>query len=839
MKVLQKNENATITVYLSLILLMILSLIFTVIEGARISTAGVFAERALSTATDSILADFYGPLWEEYHLFGYDAEIDQALGKADQLEETLSEYMSYTLTPDKNLVQEKREGAMKLLEIALASVEVGELTRLMDYKGELFRNEAVEYMKYDMAADTVEKLLDQLSLLETPKKVSVIYEKKLEAEEKLAEIDRNILRLMELFDGLSTSNKGIRLDKKGRLQRNKYFIKMIYSGELTTDSVSINNNIIFQAGREHYSNPSVYLGVTQQRLKELEALTIQLKSIDEALRNASEEILSARSQLGAMGSSSSLSKEDKKHAKEIRQQIEGYRDTVSRLQSERAALTTQKQELLKAVQSDYHRLDTEIKEILPLLQEAIAIVGTITNSASEAASLIESFERKLSEEESSVEGNIIQELSKSLVQMKQYSEKSKTNSGYSAMRSILENNQKQLLIIRPLLNQCVSNENNENYSSCRQLLNSIVKQLKNYQVKELSLDYSTLVTEKIKEENPVEAVRDTIKSSLTELVINPAAISDNKLKEGRLPSTEAKLLKQGTESGALMTDFIEDYSVGGDTSQIQNILKCFTDTDSILEILNSSLNKASEYLLFREYMKEHFEAYPTSSQEDAVRKPSALSYEQEYLLYAKLSDRDNLSSLVGRLIFLRMSANFVTLLGDRVRGQEALAAATALVGFTGLPILISITKTVLLLIWAFTEALLDVCALMQGKEVPVLKRGVVLTFPEMFLINRNYLQSKVPMLEQNKLALSYQDYLYLFLLLQNNENLAYYSMDLIQENIILRYEDDFYFADCLYGFSVKAEFSTAAKFIVIPAIRNYMNHTALGYRFHYRMDNSY
>jgi hypothetical protein len=174
-----------------------------------------------------------------------------------------------------------------------------------------------------------------------------------------------------------------------------------------------------------------------------------------------------------------------------------------------------------------------------------------------------------------------------------------------------------------------------------------------------------------------------------------------------------------------------------------------------------------------------------------------------------------------------------------VRVQEALAAATALVGFTGLPILISITKTVLLIVWSFAEALVDVCALLQGKEVPVLKKSFVLTLPEMFLLNRNYLQSKVSMLEQSRLSLSYPDYLYLFLLLKNKKELAYHAMDLIQENINLRYDDIFRFSDCLYGFQVKAEFSTANKFIAVPMIKNYLKPTTSGYRFHFQMDACY
>jgi hypothetical protein len=816
MKAVLKKEKASITVYLSLILMMLLSLIFTIIEGARVSSAGIFAERALSTATDSVLAEYYGPLWEEYHLLGYDAGEGNTQKKADRLEEALSDYMSYTLNPGKNLAEDKVEGAFNLMGLSLDSAEIEEQVRLVDYEGELFRNEAVEYMKYDTAADTIKVLLGKFSLLEKPKKVSAIYEEKLKAEEELAEIDRSVLRLMELFDGLSTSKKGIRLDQNGKLQMNQYNIKMFYTGETTASQVSINHDAVFQAWKRSYRNPADEIGLMKQQLKELEELTIQLREIDMQLQNL-ETALSGT-------------------PIESIQQISEYMEEISQLQSEREALASRKQELIRTTESDCNRLIKEIGEVLSRIQEATAIIDRITASASEAAPLIEKFERKLTQEEGYLGTELLQELSESLTRMKQYTIPS-GDAGYSAMKNTLKENRELLLPIRDNFNQCLSELKKQNYTSCQKQLDTIRMQLRNYRVTELSLDYSTLVMTKEKPSDPVEAVRDAVNNSLTALVIDPERISDKILSEGRLPSEETGMFSQETDYGALINNFIEEFTIGDKTSGMKNIMNCFTDTDTLFAMLDSGLNKASEHLLFQEYLKEYFETY--ASESETVRKPSALNYEQEYLLYGKLADRDNLSSLVGRLILLRLSANFVTLLGDRVRVQEALAAATALVGFTGLPILISITKTVLLIVWSFAEALVDVCALLQGKEVPVLKKSFVLTLPEMFLLNRNYLQSKVSMLEQSRLSLSYPDYLYLFLLLKNKKELAYHAMDLIQENINLRYDDIFRFSDCLYGFQVKAEFSTANKFIAVPMIKNYLKPTTSGYRFHFQMDACY
>lgn len=842
MKATWRKEDATITVYLSLILMLLLSLIFTMIEGARVSTARVFAERALSTATDSVLAEYYGPLWKEYHLFGYDAGEGSFEEKAGRLEEVLSEYMSYTLSPGKDLAEDRIEGALNLMGLSLDSVEVEEQIRLMDYEGELFRNEAVEYMKYHTAADAIEILLDKLSLLEEPKKVSVVYEEKLKAEEKLAEIDRDILRLMELFDGLRTSNKGIRLDQNGKLQMNKYNIKMFYTGEITASKVSINHDAVFQAWKESYMNPANDIALMKQRLKELEELTLRQNDIDQQVLNLEMALSSAQSELSKIGNGGSSTEQNKQQGEEIAEQIagqiSGYREAISRLHEEKTALAAKKQELIQSVESNCSGLSRAIGEVLQLIQESTTVIDRITVNASVAAPLIEKFEDRLALEEDHLGTELLQELSDSLTQMKQYSAESE-DMGYGAMKDILLKNQELLPKVRADFTQCISELKNENYFSCQRLLDSIMTQLSDYRVTELSLDYSTLVMEKEKPSDPVEAVSEAINHGLMTLVMDTDKISDKILSEESLPSTEAGLLMQETDFGAMLQDFISDFTIRGNTSGMQNIMNCFTDTDALLTTLGNGMNKASEHLLFQEYMKEHFKTCTSDSGAVMAGKPSALSYEQEYLLYGKLADKDNLSTLVGRLVFLRMLANFVTLLGDRIRVQEALAAATALVGFTGLPILISITKTMLLLVWSFSEALVDVCALLQGKEVPVLKKSIVLTLPEMFLLNRNYLETKVPMLEQSKLSLSYQEYLYLFLLLKNKQMLAYYAMDLIQENINLRYDDILRFSNLIYGFQVKSELSSANKFISIPLIRNYMKPSTSGYRFQFRMDACY
>ena len=68
-----KRGNGSISVFLALVLVIIISLILTGLEAAYISASDDYAEVLLKTATESVLAEYYGPLYEDYHIFAIDS----------------------------------------------------------------------------------------------------------------------------------------------------------------------------------------------------------------------------------------------------------------------------------------------------------------------------------------------------------------------------------------------------------------------------------------------------------------------------------------------------------------------------------------------------------------------------------------------------------------------------------------------------------------------------------------------------------------------------------------------------------------------------------------------
>jgi hypothetical protein len=211
-------------------------------------------------------------------------------------------------------------------------------------------------------------------------------------------------------------------------------------------------------------------------------------------------------------------------------------------------------------------------------------------------------------------------------------------------------------------------------------------------------------------------------------------------------------------------------------------------------------------------------------EETDTRKPTVLSYEQEYLIAGNKNDKDNLSSVITRIILLRTLFDFISVLGNKEKIKEAKLTASALVGFTGLYILVVLMQTLLLILLAFSEALVDTCAILEGKELPVFKKKFEMGVNDMFMLNREYIKQKADGISNDSrgIKLGYQDYLKIFLFFKDKEKTSYRCMDLIQENIRLNYDENFNMQNCLFGFNSRVDFTIKSKFITIPHIQKYI-----------------
>ncbi len=183
----------------------------------------------------------------------------------------------------------------------------------------------------------------------------------------------------------------------------------------------------------------------------------------------------------------------------------------------------------------------------------------------------------------------------------------------------------------------------------------------------------------------------------------------------------------------------------------------------------------TDYLLYVEYLREHFSSYGNPSAQ------SALAYQLEYMLGGKATDKKNLESVVLKLLLVREGINIAFLYTDPAKCRELDATSLTIAGLMGIPELYPAVRLVLAAGWAYAESVIDVRALLEGKRVAAVKTPaswqVGLDSLEMLASNPGGLTKDV------RGGLSYDEYLGILLLTKKHTELTPRALAMMQSEI--------------------------------------------------------
>ena len=150
-------RSGYITVYLSLIMGVLVSLILAVTEGARQNTIRMHIECCADMALDSALAEFHREMLEQYDLFF----IDTAYGTGDpsfhRTEEYILDYMQKNLDPAEEF---SVPGALDLTGLNAEGVSLLQAGVASDGGGEVLKYHIVQYMKDISGVSLAQHVLD-------------------------------------------------------------------------------------------------------------------------------------------------------------------------------------------------------------------------------------------------------------------------------------------------------------------------------------------------------------------------------------------------------------------------------------------------------------------------------------------------------------------------------------------------------------------------------------------------------------------------------------------------------------------------------------------------------
>ena len=831
-----EKENGAVTVFLSFTFLLLMSLVLTLLEGARSRAAAAIADMQLTTCVESLLGEFYRPLYEKYNVFGIDTSFDGKVPDIEELGAVLTGFSgesSFGLKTEEGIITATRP--------------------FLTGDGGTFLKQVVDYEKYCAAVDTIGSLLERLGVLSKETEVYKIYERQMEIEDNLALIDKNTLLLMEKIDGPVCS--GLTMGSV-----NELFVKSFMTRGIDPVSVGINNPDIWMLLEDKYYNPSVYV---DNAMEKLEFAFPEVKRRDEIKEEISglfsereplvSEINSAAEELSRMIDEEKKEFEDsqreeahqrdtgdigKKKEEKNKEEKNGYResDRVASLREEIGELQKDLDELDKRIcdlSEEKDRLNKSINDYvltagvhtdelmrrvsgcLLEAREAVELIEEDKGIIKKTRPMIESFASLLESSKEILSDEMYESLRLSLGRMKRFTGMDGAVPDFEKMEEALRTDVEVLgsietdaFISADISRATLTEVSVENIGKWEERLQRVSSATSRFSYDRLMFDYSEMKPDRIICELS-DGLKRTVANGFLDLLIGGGKVSEKKIGVRTRPSDLCGAAGgERTDAGALISEEL------GKESGAQS----FLETDASKAVAGAGQSDESEpgvreKLLLILYIREHFGDYfdrVTSSQ-------SALSYEQEYILCSNRSDSENLAQTASQIMLVRMVTSGAYVLSNMGLQARAMEIAESLVGFTGLHFLTLIVKYVILFAWSAEQALVETAAILEGKKVPILTTSASYCIDSFDLaaITPDGLREKVRLFRESEFSLLYGDYLCLFLLALPCDELSLKTMDMIEENMRWGYDGNFLLENCISGFDAKMVFSCRSRYIGI------------------------
>lgn len=782
------NQDGVITCFLCLILLIILSLISVTLESARSAAGRFFAESYTRLAADSVMAAYSGALFDRYHIFAYNSRSATDTGAETVLERRIEYYINRNLQAENQM----------LWEPVLQKTDTLEFERLTDENGAVFRREAIEYMKYRGASIVIDRLLESLGVFHGAEKTTKLLAVKAETEESLAEIDRCILELFESVDGFVRDETGIKQNIWGKVKIKRQFVKKLFSGEVTAERVQINHAGLFEAVKEHYVDPADVFLRMEKALTDYETAMKQAEALQEQIMNLAAS------------------------AGEVPNPALGLQ--LAALNAERALWLGEAEIAGVKYWDEFYEWKSMIKGCKEAGEKALISLEKIRQRQELAKSKVLQYEDEVLTAAGWLDDGLQKELTQGLQTMKHYvgldAKGEERLIDIERMEKTLTEN--VALLFRVLAQMEKTGAFSDTFAEeGKQLLSEMRKELKAYSHDGLCFDYSGLKL-KAEGENPVQDFRELIVAGIAGLMLpEETVLSEKQIMLTELPSRlygnidrNAEHSGEGRSFERLGIEEIDGMSGEQGTAGLLNSMTQNSPLAGIGEAVRTEGEALLERVLFLSYLAEHFDDYETDSVQEA-----AMEYEKEYILCGNASDTENIYEVIGRILMVRIVFQLIHVLSDTEKCSIAGEAAMGLLGVTGLPVLVSILKFVILFVWATEAAVIDTAAILRGKKISLMptKEEFPVSFPELLIMSKARIQQKAELYKEKgrSPAFGYSEYLMLFLLLQKEETQCMRALDLIQENTSLE-EPGFRVRELLCSFRIRVEYLLPELFTKLP-----------------------
>ena len=284
--------------------------------------------------------------------------------------------------------------------------------------------------------------------------------------------------------------------------------------------------------------------------------------------------------------------------------------------------------------------------------------------------------------------------------------------------------------------------------------------------------------------NPLDTFRSLIDTGVLSLVCDTADISEEKIE---------------------IDDLSEDAEEKEENTSAASYIKKFISSEDELEINEQPLSDCTEKLAVISYINNMFSCYTENLNRTVV-------YGRELLISEKDNERANLTAVVKKILFMRMIVNAAYVYSDAALQEKSMVTAGAICGALGIAPLINSVQYTILAILAFEEACVEVCGLLHGKNIPIVKNksNFKMNYSEICICTRQLFEKKAEDYTEKKSTVSgymdYEDFLNIFLMLKSDGELFDNIKLIIQYDLRERFNQTFCIGNCISGVEFLVEY---------------------------------
>ncbi|MDO4733954.1 MAG: DUF5702 domain-containing protein, partial [Lachnospiraceae bacterium] len=192
--------KSSMTIYITLVLVIIMALIFTLIESGRVSAVNTKLRSITYMSADSVFAEFAQPLFDQYGVMMLWADEEEFM-------EAFTGYISENL----NLKGTDAGSDLDLYGMRYAESSLVDVKWITDDGGKLFAEQVYDYMKVHLIESVAEQLLSRTDFFEQSEKVREVlgtiseYQSEfIKVEESISEINDKVNHIKDLSENPRT-----------------------------------------------------------------------------------------------------------------------------------------------------------------------------------------------------------------------------------------------------------------------------------------------------------------------------------------------------------------------------------------------------------------------------------------------------------------------------------------------------------------------------------------------------------------------------------------------------------------------------------------------------------